>query len=69
MYRRGTNLRVLYVCFLCKECKLEEMRRMKPKMTSARRRTLMLSMEEATSVTQLQKEVKLSQKHSHIHPI
>ena len=47
----------VFTLFLCAEHRLEELRRMKPRMTSGRRRALRLSVEEATSVTELQKEV------------
>jgi len=43
-----------------REHKLEELRRMKPRMTSRKRRALRLSVKEATSVTELQKELQRS---------
>lgn len=47
-----------FTLFLCAEHKLEELRRMKPTMTSRKRRALRLSVKEATSATELQKEVE-----------
>ena len=51
-------MRATFTLFLCAEHKLEELRRMKPTMTSRKRRALRLSVKEATSAPELQKEVE-----------